>query len=138
MTEMSLYDRIGGREAVDRLVEVFYRRMDSEPGAAQIRAMHAADLGPLKTVLKDYLTEWLGGPKLFSPVHGHPRLRRRHGHLAIGQAERDAWMMCMDFALSAVLNDPEMRGQLRTALYDLADWMRNDAENPASLRAHRG
>src|SRR3974390_956287 len=93
------FERIGGAVIVDRLVESFYRRMDTVPEAAIIRSMHAADLGPTKQVLKRYLAEWLGGPKLYSAEKGHPRLRQRHMGFAIGDAERDAWLVCMRGAL---------------------------------------
>ena len=72
------YERIGGAVVVDRLVEIFYHRMDTLPEAKQIRDMHGTNLGPIKHILKRYLSEWLGGPKLYSPEKGHPRLRQRH------------------------------------------------------------
>lgn len=61
---ISMFERIGGRAAIDRLVDRFYDRMNSLPEAKTIRAMHADDLGPIRDVLKRYLTEWTGGPKL--------------------------------------------------------------------------
>ena len=88
----SIYDRIGGFDTIDRLVETFYRNMDALPEARGIRAAHADDLSPTRAILKVYLAEWLGGPKEYSAKKGHPRLRMRHGHLRIGPAERDAWM----------------------------------------------
>jgi hemoglobin len=69
------------------------------PEATIIRAMHAPDLGPVKSVLKRYLSEWTGGPKLYSPEKGHPRLRQRHMGFSIGNAERDAWLLCMRGAM---------------------------------------
>ena len=64
------FAQIGGAEGIDRLVEAFYRRIDSLPAAAGIRAMHAADLEPTKAILKVYLTEWMGGPKQYTPQRG--------------------------------------------------------------------
>jgi hemoglobin len=74
-----MFDRVGGAVTIDRLVEAFYSRMDTLPEAGVIRAMHAPELGPVKNVLKRYLSEWTGGPKLYSPEKGHPRLRAAHG-----------------------------------------------------------
>lgn len=45
------YDRIGGHEAVVRLVDAFYQAMDTLPQAATIRAMHEPDLRATKAVL---------------------------------------------------------------------------------------
>jgi len=128
--ELSMFERIGGAVVVDRLVEAFYRRMDTLAEAKTVRAMHAPDLGPVKNVLKRYLTEWTGGPKLYSPVKGHPRLRQRHLGFAIGSAERDAWLLCMRGALEETVADISARAELDGALTRLADWMRNQAGNP--------
>jgi hemoglobin len=128
--EMSMFDRIGGAVAVDRLVEAFYRRMDQLPEAATIRDMHGPDLGSIKSVLKRYLSEWTGGPKLYSPEKGHPRLRQRHMGFAIGNAERDAWLLCMRGALQETISDADAQRELDGALTKLADWMRNQAGNP--------
>lgn len=124
------FERIGGAVVVDRLVESFYHRMDTLPEAKTIRDMHASNLGPIKQVLKRYLSEWLGGPKLYSPEKGHPRLRQRHLGFPIGSAERDAWLLCMSGALDETVADAAARRDVDAALTKLADWMRNTAGNP--------
>ncbi|MDR3516822.1 MAG: group II truncated hemoglobin [Azospirillaceae bacterium] len=124
---ISLFDRLGGVVTIDRLVEDFYRRMDTLPAAATIRAMHPRDLGPTRQTLKQYLTEWSGGPKLYSVEKGHPRLRQRHMGFAIGNAERDAWLLCMRGALDETIADDDTRAEIDAALTKLADWMRNRA-----------
>jgi hemoglobin len=125
----SVFETIGGQGAVDRLVESFYRNMDVRPEARIIRAMHASDLGPMRSILKLYLAEWLGGPKAYSEQRGHPRLRMRHFGFAIGPAERDAWMACMSAALDEVIDDVNLRERLRQNFAKLADWVRNDPDN---------
>jgi hemoglobin len=124
------FSRLGGAPAVDRIVEAFYRRMDTLPEARTIRAMHLEDLAPTKAILKDYLGEWLGGPLLYSQKRGHPRLRMRHTRFAIGPAERDAWMLCMRSALADAVPDKRLREHIEKKLYQLADWVRNDEDNP--------
>ena len=134
MTEVaavvSMFERVGGAPAIDRLVESFYARMDSLPEADVIRAMHAPDLGPTKDVLKRYLGEWMGGPKHYSAERGHPRLRQRHMGFAIGDAERDAWLLCMRGALEEAIEDADARQEIYGLMAKLADWMRNQAGNP--------
>jgi len=132
---MSMFERVGGAVTVDRLVESFYLRMDTLPEAGIIRAMHPGDLGSVKQVLKRYLSEWMGGPKLYSPEKGHPRLRQRHLGFPIGNAERDAWLKCMRGALQETVADETARAELDLALSKLADWMRNQAGNPHNARA---
>lgn len=128
------FARIGGAASVDRLVDVFYARMDSLPEARTIRAMHARDLSGIKDVLKRYLGEWMGGPPLYSSERGHPRLRMRHFGFKIGEAERDAWLLCMRGALDETVADPELREDLFRAFARLADWMRNQPESSPESR----
>lgn len=89
------YDMIGGEAVVRRIVERFYDVMDSAPEAAGIRAMHAADLGPMRQTLFEFLSGWLGGPRSYAKC-----IMSAHRPFAIGDAERDAWMFCMRRALS--------------------------------------
>lgn len=130
------FTRIGGAPAVDRLVEAFYARVDALPEARAIRAMHTADLSETKDVLKRYLGEWMGGPSLYSRERGHPRLRMRHIGFKIGEAERDAWLMCMRGALDEVVADTVVREELFQSFAKLADWMRNEPGNPHDARRH--
>ena len=119
------FAQIGGAPVVERLVEAFYRRVDTLPQAAAIRAMHDHDLTRTKEVLKLYLNEWLGGPRHYTHDRGPPRLRRAHGAFAIGPAERDAWMHCMRGALEEVVADVALREQLERAFLKIADSIRN-------------
>ncbi len=128
-TTPTVFDSIGGAPAVDRLVEAFYKNMDTFEQARTIRAMHGPDLAPTRMILKLYLSEWLGGPKNYSETRGHPRLRMRHAKFAIGPAERDAWMDCMRAALEQEIDDAPTRARLEQGLAKLADWFRNDPEN---------
>jgi hemoglobin len=130
----TVFERIGGQEAVNRLVDAFYRNMDSFPEARHIRAMHADDLGPTRALLKTYLAEWLGGPRHYSAHKGHPRMRMRHAHLRIGTRERDAWLSCMNSALEETIADEPTRRRIADDLAKLADWMRNDPGNPHDSR----
>lgn len=129
-TKATLFERIGGASTIDKLVELFYERMDTLPEAANIRRMHARDLGQTKEVLKRYFGEWMGGPKLYSAERGHPRLRQRHMPFKIGEAERDAWLLCMRGAIEATIHDEAAANELWMNLVKLADWMRNVAGNP--------
>ncbi|HTV34087.1 MAG TPA: group II truncated hemoglobin [Methylocella sp.] len=128
--EISMFERIGGAVIVDRLVESFYKQMGELPQARAILEMHPKDLGPVKNLLKRYLCEWLGGPRLYSAEKGHPRLRQRHMRFQIGEAERDAWLLCMMAALEETVADREARDEIFVNLAKLANWMRNQEGNP--------
>ena len=123
--EPTPFTRIGGADAVDALVERFYAEMDARPEARGVRALHGANLAATKFVFKRYLVEWLGGPPLYSSERGHPRLRMRHLRFPIGEAERDAWLVCMRAALAATVADAAAREDVFQAMASLADHMRN-------------
>lgn len=127
------FEMLGGEAVVVRLVDAFYRHMDTRLDAAGIRAMHGRDLSSTKSILVLYLCEWLGGPQAYSAKQGHPRLRMRHGGFAIGVAERDAWLACMDAALTDIGAAPELQQTLMATLFKTADWMRNTGPHPASI-----
>lgn len=123
--ELTHYQRIGGAEKVRALVRRFYELMDELPEAYGIRKLHAEDLQGASDKLFKFLSGWMGGPQLFVEQYGHPMLRRRHFPFAIGDAERDQWMLCMNQALSDVVEDAELRQELSTAFAKVADHMRN-------------
>lgn len=126
------FERLGGAEAVGRLVDAFYRAMDTRPDAQAIRAMHEADLGPTKAVLKTYLAEWLGGPKRYTETRGAPRLRRVHGPFPIDAAAREAWLACMRQALDETGADPALRDELLAAFTKIATHLQNTEPHPRS------
>jgi len=126
-TEQNHYQRIGGAENVRALVTRFYELMDALPEAYGIRKMHAEDLQSSNDKLFMFLSGWMGGPQLFVEAYGHPMLRRRHLPFAIGDTERDQWMLCMNHALAEVVEDVALRQELSEAFSKVADHMRNRA-----------
>lgn len=127
-TQTTFYELMGGEKTLTHLVERFYFYMDSLPEAAGIRQMHAEDLTPTKQKLFKFLSGWLGGPDLFVQEYGHPRLRRRHFPFAIGESERDQWMLCMRYALKEIGLADELQQSLKQALSQLATHMINQSE----------
>ena len=124
---MTHYERIGGAEKVRALVERFYQLMDELPEAYGIRKLHARDLQGATEKLYKFLTGWMGGPQLYVEQYGHPMLRARHLPFPISSAERDQWLLCMNQALSEVVEDVALRQELSAAFAKVADHMRNRA-----------
>lgn len=128
-TQTTPYERIGGEPAVRKLVERFYAHMDELPEAYGVRKLHPEDLSGSTDKLYMFLSGWLGGPQLYVQQFGHPRLRMRHFPFAIGETERDQWLMCMDLALRETVGDEALRQELNGAFARLADHMRNQGES---------
>ena len=119
------YQLIGGADGIRHLVNRFYALMDALPEARTIRALHPADLSHAKERLFMFLSGWLGGPQLYAERFGHPRLRQKHQAFPIGEAERDAWMLCMSRAINEIAVDATLRAQLTQSFFKTADFLRN-------------
>jgi hemoglobin len=119
------FERLGGEEAVRRLVNRFYDLMESAPEARELRAMHASDLAPMRDKLSDFLIGWLGGPPRYLARSDRKCLTSAHSPYAIGAAERDQWLVCMQRALVDVGADEETRRMLEQPLSRVAEALRN-------------
>src|SRR6478735_5335788 len=127
----SPFARLGGEEPVRRLAESFYDQMDvTEPELARLHELDAH--GRVSRRSRDnfalFLIEWLGGPRNFSETRGHPRLRMRHGRVAIGEGMRDAWLRCMTRALDEQGVNGDVRGFLDARFAEVANFLRNVPE----------
>ena len=108
--------------------------MDTLPEAADIRAMHAADLGHVTRMLAAYLTQWMGGPPVYLALKGSVCLTAPHEAYRIGRKERDAWLRCMDLALERVGASEQLKTMLHEPLRRVADAVRNDEDGDARAR----
>lgn len=122
---MTHFERIGGVEKVRALVVRFYQLMDELPEAYGIRKLHAENLQGATDKLYKFLAGWMGGPQLYVDEYGHPMLRARHLPFPISNTERDQWLMCMNQALSDVVEDAALRQDLAASFAKVADHMRN-------------
>ena len=107
------------------LVDRFYDRMDADPAYESIRQMHPPSLESARDKLFWYLSGWMGGPEMYVERFGHPRMRMRHIHFAIGIAERDQWLSCMRFALQEAGLEDSVKDRLMDAFGKIADAIRN-------------
>ncbi len=96
----STLEAVGGEAGVERLVESFYRFMDTADYAQHIRAMHPADLTLASDKLTTFLVGWMGGPRRYAEKFGGISIPGAHAHMAINEDDRDAWLHCMQDALA--------------------------------------
>jgi hemoglobin len=125
------FDALGGRDAVIALARTFYDAMEAhEP---ELTALHRCDApGKVHPEARErfalFLVGWLGGPDDYVAQHGHPRLRMRHGRVAVNVAMRDAWLRSMTRALDARGIEGELRTFLDARFAEVADFLRNEPE----------
>lgn len=110
------FQAAGGIEGIRRLVDDFYQEMDTQTNAQVIRNMHKPDLTQSKDKLTLFLCGWMGGPRLYNEKYGSINIPRDHAHLPIGEAERDAWLSCMESALAKQNYSPELSTYLLNQL----------------------
>jgi hemoglobin len=125
----SPYQMIGGEAGVEQLVKVFYDIVENDPAGASLMVMHNQGHGiaHAREAQFEFLSSFLGGPQLYLERHRHSNFRRMHAHLAIGTAERDSWLTCMDQALTAVIADAEIRSLLMGHFSRIAETLRTHA-----------
>jgi hemoglobin len=106
----TFYEAVGGEETFTRLISRFYAEVEADP---LLRAVYPSkDLGPAREHLRLFLMQYWGGPATYNERRGHPRLRMRHVHFRIGEAERDAWLRHMRTAMDEIALDPDHDEQL--------------------------
>ncbi|MGI9641514.1 MAG: group II truncated hemoglobin [Acidimicrobiia bacterium] len=118
------FDALGGESVIRSIVDDFYDLVDAD--APTLRAMLPKDDTVSRDKLYAYLVEWTGGPALYSPDRGHPRMRARHLPFAIGSDEVDAWLRCMNQALDQNAIEGDVRVFLDDRIGSLAHHMRNE------------
>lgn len=110
------------------LVERFYDAMTThEPALARLHPCDAE--GRVVRASRDrfalFLIGWLGGPQDYTELHGHPRLRMRHGRVPVNLAMRDAWRRCMTLAMDEEGVAGQVRELLEARFAEVTDFLRN-------------
>ncbi|OXM17306.1 globin [Paenibacillus herberti] len=107
----SPYELMGGAATVERLVHAFYPRVVKNELLAPL---FQRDIGPVMEKQIQFLSQFFGGPPLFSEQHGHPMMRARHLPFRITKDHAAAWLACMDEAAQEI----GMPEDLRTFVID--------------------
>lgn len=126
------FQAAGGEAGLRKLVDDFYDIMEVLPQAQVIRAMHPRDITVTRDKLARFLCGWLGGPLLFREKYGPIHIPQAHSHLPIGEAERDAWLKCMELALAKQPYAEDFKTYLLEALFTPAERCRMAAQKAAS------
>lgn len=82
------YDIIG-QEKLYQMIDRFYVRIEKDD---RINHLFPGDFAETARKQKQFLTQFLGGPTLYTDEHGHPMLRMKHLPFVITPYERDAWL----------------------------------------------
>jgi hemoglobin len=94
--DKTLYELIGGERTVRQIVEAFYPKVAKDP---LIGPLFPEDITPVMEKQFLFLTQFFGGPPIYSDKYGHPMMRARHLPFPINREKADAWLNCMRQAL---------------------------------------
>ncbi len=119
------YELLGGAEPLRQLIDRFYDVMDEAPQVRTLRAMHGADLAPMREKLYEFISGWLGGPPLYAQRTGSACITRAHQPFPIDETARDQWLWCMERALDDVGAPAEVGRMIAAPLARMADFLRN-------------
>lgn len=117
----TLYSKIGP-ESLRKLVDTFYDLVFNE---SSISHLFNTDKSVIRDKQYQFLTQFLGGPQLYTAEHGHPRMRMRHNPHAIDEAARIEWLRCMKLAISKMDFEPELGEALYNCFPRVAAHMQN-------------
>jgi hemoglobin len=117
----SPYERLGGREVFQAISDQFYDLMDSEPRYARLRAMHAPDLGHMRSSLASFLCGWAGGPRDWWDANPGKCMMSAHKPYAIDREVAGQWAEAMKRAIADVAPaDTEIAKALADVLEQMA------------------
>lgn len=119
---ISLYDKIG-RERLEEIVKVFYSKVfESEI----IGHLFQNDRILIQEKQLKFLTQFLGGPQLYTIEFGHPKMRMRHLPHAIDEEGKEEWLRCMKQAIFQVIDqDKDLANDLYNCFPNVAQHMVN-------------
>lgn len=112
-----LFDRLGGRDAVERVVAELYRRIEAD---SELRPLFPDDLQPGRINQTLFFEQWLGGEARYTELRGSPRLKQRHQHFPIDEQTATRWLGHMVSALRACHVDGATTEEILAALEPLA------------------
>lgn len=103
---ITIYEAIGEEAGLRRIAEAFYSKVQRNP---LIGPLFPSDITPVMEKQILFLTQFFGGPQLYSDKYGHPMMRARHLPFPITPERAEAWLGCMREALEELGVPEELR-----------------------------
>jgi hemoglobin len=95
----SLYSEIGGQETLDKLVHAFYPRVYAD---GELKKLFEGDMEEIQRKQRMFLSQFLGGPPLYSEEFGPPAMRQRHLPIEVTSKRAERWLYCMRGAFDEI------------------------------------
>lgn len=126
-TKESLYDSIGGEHGIQNLVKAFYNLVEQHPDGHKLHLLHLRGNGIAHSRVEqfNFLSGFLGGPKLYVEKHGHSNVRTMHEHVEIDRESKDIWLKCMSMAIDSIGMESITKDSLMTNFTMVAERLVN-------------
>lgn len=126
----SLYDLIGGEEGIKKLVNMFYDIVETNPEGHKLHLLHLRGNGIAHSRVEqfNFLSGFLGGPKLYVEKHGHSNVRSMHEHVEINSEAKEIWLKCMSMAIDNVGIAPTIKDKLMSNFTVIAERLVNRSD----------
>lgn|SRR5450830_1806833 len=130
LTRQTLYNLVGGDAGVKKLVQVFYDIVETNPEGHKLHLLHLRGNGVAHSRVEqfNFLSGFLGGPKLYVEQHGHSNVRTMHEHIAITSESKDIWLKCMSMAIDAIGMEASTKDKLMNNFTVAAERLVNQPE----------
>jgi len=122
--QTTLFERLG-EENLRLLVNRFYDLVFEDE---RIAHLFKTDKGLIKEKQRLFLTQFLGGPALYSEKYGHPQLRARHLPHPIREDDAVAWLSCMSTAITGLPVEEALKDELFKRFVPTAMFMVNQGQ----------
>lgn len=117
----SWYTKLG-QTGIEKLVHSFYTYVFSDP---QIAHLFKNPKDEIEAKQIAFLTQFLGGPNMYTDKFGVPKMRFRHLPHVITQDAKEAWLNCMKMAIDTLELTEAEKKNLYLCFVPLANHMVN-------------
>lgn len=118
----NIYSKLG-EERLTQLLDSFYDKVFTSPLISDLFKNSPKE--EIKRKQKLFLTQFLGGPPLYTETIGNPKMRQRHMPHKITNEAKDEWLRCMKEAIQELDWDERNKYALYTCFPKLAGHMVN-------------
>lgn len=123
-TPQAPFYRLGGAPVFEAICNRFYDLMEQDPAYAELRAMHAPDLSPMRALLPRFLAGWAGGPRDWFEANPGRCMMSVHKPFTIDATTAGQWAEAMQRAIADVAPEPaDMAKAMGDVLADIARGM---------------
>ena len=129
-TRQSFYDRIGGAQGVERLINTFCDVLETTEEGKPVYLLHLRGHGMdhARVEQVNFFSGFLGGPRLYAEKWGHSNIRQIHDHVALDRASSDAWLNCMSMTLDQLAVEDDLKEALMKNFTAIAELLLKEKE----------